>query len=122
MRRFVRHLLPIILIVLVVAPEAGAQRYTIEAESYTSYSDAGGEQIQSIYSSGCSNGYFLYGLDTPGEWVQYDLAPNTAGVFSCGIKCRGALNRDYAFRAVFTPVTGGNPQTVDFAFAGQGFG
>ena len=118
-----RYCLSILSITLVLVPAAAiAQRLTIEAENYTSCGDAGGAQVQSIESTGCSGGYFLYGLDTPGEWVQYDLAPNTAGIYSLGMKCRGTLNRDYAFRALFTPLNGGSPQTVDFNFAGEGFG
>jgi hypothetical protein len=122
MRPFVRRFFPLILTALILAPEARAQRFTIEAESYTAYSESGGAAIQSLPLSGCSGGYFLYGLDTAGEWVQYDLTAGRAGVFSCTIKCRGVLNRDYAFRAVFTPVAGGDSRTVDFNFTGEGFG
>jgi hypothetical protein len=122
MRPFVRRFLPLILTALILAPEARAQRLTIEAESFTACNETGGAQIQSIVSSGSSGGYFLYGLDTMGEWVQYDLTASSAGMFSCTIKCRGVLNRDYAFRAVFTPVAGGDSRTVDFNFTGEGFG
>jgi hypothetical protein len=122
MRPFVLPFLPLILAALILAPEARGQRITIEAESFTSYSDAGGAQIQSIESTGCSGGYFLYGLDTPGEWTQYDLTASSAGMFSCTIKCRGVLNRNYAFRFVFTPVAGGDSRTIDFNFTGEGFG
>jgi len=122
MRPFVRHSLPFVVILLVLAPEARGQRLTIEAESFTACGETGGAAIQSLPLSGCSGGYFLYGLDTAGEWVQYYLTANSAGIFSCSIKCRGVLNRDYAFRAVFTPVAGGDSRTVDFNFTGEGFG
>jgi hypothetical protein len=122
MRPFARRFLPLVLIALVPAGEARSQRVTIEAESYTAYSETGGAQIQPIVLSGCSGGYFLYGLDAPGEWVQYDYAANREGLFSCSIKCRGTLNRSYSFRAVFTPVAGGDARTVNFNFIGEGFG
>jgi len=122
MRRLILFLIPFFWAALVLAPASSrAQRLTIEAESFTSYSDTGGDQIQSLPLSGCSGGYFLFGLDTPGEWTQYDVPVTVPGVFSFALKCRGALNREYSFRAVFTPVSGGSAQTVGFNFTGQGF-
>jgi len=118
-----RRLLSILSVAFSLVPATlSAQRLAIEAESYTASNETGGAQIQSLPLSGCSGGYFLYGLDTPGEWVQYDVALGASGTFSFTLKCRGVLSREYGFRLVFTPVDGGEAQTVDFTFVGMGFG
>jgi hypothetical protein len=118
-----KRLLSIASVVFLLIPVTlSAQRLAIEAESYTASNDTGGAQIQSLPLSGCSGGYFLYGLDTPGEWVQYDVALGASGTFSFILKCRGVFDREYGFRLVFTPVDGAEAQTVDFTFVGMGFG
>jgi hypothetical protein len=123
MDAFARRFSTLLLIALLLTPVAlHAQRLVIEAESYIASNEIGGDEIQAIGLSGCSGGYYLAGLDTPGEWVEYDAAVNTAGVYSFGLKCRGALDREYKFRAVFTPLLGGATRSVDFTFRGEGFG
>lgn len=118
-----RFLMAILSVAFSVIPVSlSAQRLAIEAESYTASNETGGAAIQSLPLSGCSGGYFLYGLDTPGEWVQYDVTLGGSGTFSFTLKCRGVFSREYGFRLVLTPVDGGEPQTVDFTFVGMGFG
>ena len=118
-----RLLVAIVWLAFSVIPlSVSAQRLAIEAEAYTASNETGGAAIQSLPLSGCSGGYFLYGLDTPGEWVQYDVTLSDSGAFSFALKCRGVFDRQYGFRLVFTPVDGGEPQTVDFTFVGMGFG
>ena len=120
---FGRRLVAVVSVALSVVPVTlFAQRLAIEAETYTASNETGGAQIQSLPLSGCSGGYFLYGLDTPGEWVQYDVTLSGSGTFSFTLKCRGVVNRDYGFHLVFTPVGGGEAQTVDFTFVGMEYG
>lgn len=99
-----------------------AQRQLIEAEDFSTSYDWGGAAIQALPLSGCSGGYFLYGLDTPGEWVEYELGVNASGVFGFTMTCRGTLNRPYALKLAFFPAGGGPASTVEFSFVGEGFG
>lgn len=99
-----------------------AQRQLIEAEDFLTSYDAGGAAIQALPLAGCSGGYFLFGLDIPGEWVEYELAVEASGVFGFTMTCRGTLNRQYALKLVFSPAGGGAASTVEFSFVGEGFG
>lgn len=99
-----------------------AQALAIEAESYTAFNDAGGTSIQKVILSGCSGGYIIIGLDSPGEWTQYDVSPGGFGYYSLVLTGRGDFGREYRLRLVFTPTGSGSVQTVEFSFTGQGYG
>jgi hypothetical protein len=98
-----------------------AQPLTIEAEDYTRFSDVGGTPITTVPLSGCSGGYILIGLDSAGEWTQYDVSIGSFGYYSLGFTCRGDF-AEYSFRLVLTPIGPGSVQTVEFTFMGQGYG
>jgi len=112
----------VLLTVIPVAVYAQTLSIEIETENYTACNDAGGTSIQKVILSGCSGGYILIGLDSPGEWAQYDVSPAGFGYYSFMLTGRGDYGQEYRFRLVFTPTGPGSVQTVEFSFTGQGYG
>jgi hypothetical protein len=94
----------------------------IENEDYTAFYDVGGTLMREVILSGCSGGYILIGLDSPGEWAQYNVSPPAGGYYSFVLTARGDYGVRYGFKLTFTPTGPGTSQTVEFSFTGQGYG
>ena len=116
-----RPILILMLLGMVVPTVCAAKGISIEAESFTSYNDAGGQPLQSVVLSGCSGGYGLIGLDAAGEWAEYDVTIAAFGHYTFLIKARGDSGVTYGFQLVFT-LTSGAEESVDFSFVGSGYG
>ncbi len=99
-----------------------AQRIGVEAEGYADSHDLGGWPIQPWPYSDCSSGYVLRGLDTPGEWTEYDVGFPSAASYSVSIKCQGSQGRQYALKVELIPVGGGESRITEFSFTGLGYG
>jgi len=114
----------VVVTVLPVVAFAQMQSIEIETEDFTAFNDAGRTLIQKVVLSGCSGGYILIGLDSPGEWAEYSVTPPGFGHFSFMLTGRGDYGVEYGFRLIFTPTEsgGGSVQTVEFSFMGQGYG
>jgi hypothetical protein len=114
----------VLVTVLPVVAVAQMQSIEIETEDFTAFNDVGGLLIQKVGLSGCSGGFILIGLDSPGEWAQYSVTPPGFGYFSFMLTGRGDYGVEYGFRLIFTPTDpgGGTAQTVEFSFMGQGYG
>lgn len=80
-------------------------RLVIEAEDYAASYDLGGETIRRKEEAGCGGGHLLAGLDTTGEWVQYEVTIAQEGLFRIGLICAGEYNVSYGMRLVLTDIT-----------------
>lgn len=112
----------ILLALVPAAAPAQTPGLGIENEDYTAFYDVGGTLMRKVILSGCSGGYILVGLDSPGEWVQYSVLPLAYGYYSFNLMARGDYGVEYDFKLIFTPTGPGNAQSVEFVFMGQGYG
>jgi hypothetical protein len=112
----------VLLALIPVVAAAQTPSIEIETEDYTAFHDVGGTLMQKVILSGCSGGYILIGLDSPGEWAQYNVSPLAYGYYSFVLTARGDYGVEYGFRLTFTPTGPGTAQTVEFSFTGQGYG
>jgi hypothetical protein len=112
----------LIAIAAAASHHAVAQVIEVEAEDYIDSLDTGGVGIAVVGNDACSGGYSVVGLDLPGEWVAYDLAVDTLGVYAPRFWMRGTYGLQYHFQLVLTPDTLGSPQTIDIFFIGSGYG
>ena len=100
---------------LVVAPcLADATDVIVQAESFTDSHDIAFESIR-VY-----NNIVLVGLDSAGEWAEFQIAAPAFGTYTLMMRCWGTLNVPYLFRLVTRPVQGEDPQTRTLSFVGQG--
>lgn len=65
---------------------------------------------------------WMTGLDFPGEWVEYDIRPQSYGTFEIRMAVRGQENIPFHLELTLTDVISGAEQTVPFDFIGLGFG
>lgn len=70
----------------------------MEAEDFASFHNIGDQMIQRLPLTGCSSGYILYGLDTAGEWTEYEVAIPAAGTYEITLICRGNLGESYSLK------------------------
>ena len=112
----------ILLAIVPVFAAAQTPSIEIEAEDYTAFYETGGTAMRKVILSGCSGGYILIGIDSPGEWTQYNVSPLAFGYYSFILTARGDYGVEYGFKLTFTPTESGTAQTVEFSFTGQGYG
>jgi hypothetical protein len=118
MNIFNRLLLATTLGLLIAAPasaETGqVQRITKEAEDYIDSHNIAGSAIT-------ADANYLYGVDIPGEWTEYQITGITDfGTRTIFIKLWGALNVAYHLQVIVTPETMAVSDTVDVFFTGLG--
>jgi hypothetical protein len=103
------------LVVLVcAATSTSAIDLSIEAEAFRYAHDIANDRI-------AANGTLLFGLDSPGEWTQYELSTSSFGTFGVVMRCWGDINVPYHLQLLVLPSEGeGDPQMVDFNFIGKG--
>lgn len=80
-------------------------RLFVEAEDFDAHEDLGGYAIQAYPDAGCGGGYYIHGLDTTGEWTQYNTPIAQEGSFQVMMVCRGQFNVSYDLRLSFTDIT-----------------
>ena len=98
------------------AGPAAGQDILVYAADYTDSLDLALEPIgQNLMG-------WMTGLDYPGEWVEYDIQPQSFGTFGIRMSVRGAENIPYHLELTLTNVISGEQQTVPFDFIGLGFG
>lgn len=99
---------------LALSPSVRAERILLEAEAFTAYHEIGFNPI-------INYGAYLFGLDYPGEWVEYLIANvSTLGTRSVTIKAIGEAGVPYHLRVTATPDNPANSQSVDVTFTGKG--
>ena len=64
---------------------------------------------------------WMTGLDYPGEWVEYDIQPQSYGIFGIRMAVRGQQDIPFHLELTLTDVISGMQQTVSFDFVGSGF-
>jgi len=114
-----KNLLPFLLIVQMILPAAASaapDALIIQAEEFTDYNELGFRQI---YANPVG---FLEGLDSTGEWTEYDADFFASGTWSAAIYLQGAAGIPYHLQLILTPAGGGDSQVVNFEFVGAGCG
>jgi len=64
---------------------------------------------------------WMTGLDYPGEWVEYDIEPQSYGTYEIRMAVRGAENVQYHLELTVTDGASGEQQVIPFDFMGLGF-
>ncbi len=98
-----------------------AERVQIEAENYLAFHDTANSGMAKVPAS-CSGGALLAGLDSAGEWTEYEVAIEHDGLYALGVLCRGDLGTDYILLLAFSSDQGGEDQTTQLQFSGVGYG
>jgi hypothetical protein len=96
---------------------AMAANISIEAENYFAFNEILSIPI-GTYTSGTV--VYLRGLDYPGEWTKYFLPVFDFGSYNVTMSCWGDLGVYYHLRLYIIPQSGGDTQTIDFEFVGNG--
>ncbi|NIM20548.1 MAG: hypothetical protein GTO51_10020 [Candidatus Latescibacteria bacterium] len=106
------------LLLIATLPNAALSvTFQIEAENYVDSLDLAFELIRPVDGgTGCSGGYYLAGLDAPGEWTLYDLNVSASGVYAVKMKIRGDEGISYQFQLIFTGNESGETQTITCTF------
>ena len=115
-------LLIVLSIPIAASGPIAAQVIAIEAEWYNASHDIGNVPIGIQVDAGCSGGLMLIGLDLADEWTSYDVPVDPPGVYAPRLICRGNTGVEYHLRLTFVPDTLGGQQTIDFFYAGIGYG
>ena len=103
------------LLCLVIPASVFSQIITVEAESFTTSQNAGAQLIRMV-------NFYLYGLDFPGDWAEYNIECDSYGQYSPQIRIRGAEGESYEFRLTVTADVSGDTQSYDVSFVGADFG
>ncbi len=98
------------------AGTASSQDILILASEYTDSLEIGGDPIGSNLLG------WMIGLDYPGEWVEYDIEPQSLGTYEIRIAVRGADGVQYHLELTVTDGGTGEEQVIPFDFTGAGFG
>lgn len=64
---------------------------------------------------------WMTGLDHPGEWVEYDISPQSYGTYEIRMSARGADGVPYHLELTVTNILSGEEQVIPFDFTGAGF-
>jgi hypothetical protein len=105
----------ILLLVFLASSPAAAQNLVIPAPSYTSAND-----IASLPITVDPYGW-VHGIDTKGEWLEYDLELLVPGNYSSSITVKGTMGVAFDLELEFTGSVSQTAQTVQFGFTGSGF-
>jgi hypothetical protein len=101
--------------ILLLAPSlASAADVYVQAEDYVYAYDIG-------YYPITTSGGLLYGVDTVGEWVQYELPGALYGTYTVTMRCWGDPNVPYVLQLVTLPSDPEDvPQAITLEFIGKG--
>jgi hypothetical protein len=120
-----RHQLIITTAILIATMTAAVadELVRFEGEHFGLTHNIGLENIQILTGSSCSGGYMLYGLDYPGEWVEYNQVHiDTLGYYVPRARIMGEYQARYEIQLTFTPCLGGDSETSVITVFGSGFG
>ena len=101
---------------LVFPRAASSQDILIYASEYTDSLDIAGDPVGSNLIG------WMTGLDYPGEWVEYDIDPQSYGTYEIRMAARGADGVQYHLELTVTDIATGDEQVIPFDFTGAGFG
>lgn len=103
------------LLSLLVPASVCSQIITVEAESFTASQNAGAQLIRMV-------NFYLYGLDFPGDWTEYNIECDSYGHYSPQIRIRGAAGESYELRLTVTAGVSGDMQSYEISFVGADYG
>ena len=66
-----------------------AHDITVEAESYTTFYDVGGDPLTRTYCSAASGGEAVEGFDWVGEWIEVTLSTPEVGAYADTLRSAG---------------------------------
>ncbi len=95
---------------------ASSQDILVYAGEYTDSLDIAADPIGTNLTG------WMTGLDYPGEWVEYDIEPQSYGTYEVRMAVRGAENVQYHLELTVTDGATGEQQMILFDFTGLGFG
>ena len=101
---------------LIFPGAASSQDILIYASEYTDSLDIAGDPIGSNLIG------WMTGLDYHGEWVEYDIGPQSYGTYEIRLAARGADSVQYHLELTVTNILSGEEQLIPFDFTGAGFG
>jgi hypothetical protein len=93
---------------------ATSQDILVLASEYTDSLDTGGDPI------GTNLLGWMVGLDSPGEWVEYDIEPLSFGTYEIRMALRGADSVQFHLELTVTDAATGEEQVIPFDFTGAG--
>ena len=102
-----------ILLIAVLPAATLANLIEVEAETFVGHGNIGRDPIVPIYD-------YLYGLDTPGEWVSYPLFVDVPGTYTSRVLARGDRNYTCVLQIVVDGSAPGDEQTDEISFEGTG--
>lgn len=100
---------------LIFPGTASSQDILIYASEYTDSLDIAGDPV------GANLIGWMTGLDYPGEWVEYDVGPQSYGTYEIRMAVRGADGVQYHLELTMTEISTGDEQVIPFDFTGAGF-
>jgi hypothetical protein len=103
----------VILLSALAAWPAAGDVIEIDAELYTDSHDIAGSPIVAI-------DYFLWGLDHPGEWAEYDFEVSVGGAYSVYVLMRGDEGVACTLRLTFAAGPSGRSRTCEVTLLGTG--
>ena len=93
-----------------------SQDILVYASEYSDSLDLAGDPV------GANLIGWMTGLDYPGEWVEYDIGPQSYGTYEIRLAARGADGVQYHLELTVTNILSGEEQMIPFDFTGAGFG
>jgi hypothetical protein len=74
-----------------------ADSFRLEAETYATWGNSGGFEVQAVECSGASNGLGVKGVDSPGDWMALRHEFTTKTCFTDSLRSQGqaGLARNY---------------------------
>ena len=66
-----------------------ADSFRLEAETYATWGNSGGYDVQAIACSGASNGLGVKGVDSPGDWMAWRHEFTTRTCFTDSLRSQG---------------------------------
>ncbi len=101
---------------LVFPQAASSQDILLYASEYTDSLDIAGDPVGSNLIG------WMTGLDFPGEWVEYDISPQSYGTYEIRMATRGEDSVQYHLELTVTNILTSEQQVIPFDFTGAGFG
>lgn len=111
------RLIIISLFIASIAPvpiQVRSETIRVEAEDFVGFYESGLYDLIHVYL------LRLEGLDYPGEWTEYDMKVSAYGTYSFLLLCWGDGGVPYHLQLHLTPALGGETQTIDINFIGEG--
>ena len=116
------RLLAALAMICLAAGAVSGQGILVEAETFISYHNEGGDIPIVVSCSAASNGLAVEGFDYPGDWIEVSLTVWN-GSFTDSITSAGLLDSASTIRAtIFGAGPGGSQLTSSFSTYGAGIG